>query len=514
MTTSRERMPESESSNVAQTPTFSLVEYLVKWLDRVVFSLLLALIVVVVIPYGTVDPWWEAVFECTVFALAAIWIFESLLRRDWQVKRLSILLPMLLITAYAFLQTVVWPVALVPAGLGRLTAQHTLTIDRYQTYLTARKALALTLFTGLLLLHTSTPKRLRWLVRVLLGLGLASALFGLLRQFLQSPDSESGFVLPFLFSGMGYGQFISANVFAYLMEMIFALLVGLLLGGGVRRDHIPIYLAMVLLVWTALVLSNSRGGILAFACQTIFLLFTSLTWYSARFLSRDGGRQHTWLAFIQGSVLVRTLVIVLLCGTLIAGVFWMGGEQLASKLSSQASTQEHLDGSTRHEIWNSSWKLIKEQPWTGVGFGAYFLAIPKYQSGSGRMKLEQAHNDYLDLAANGGLIAVILGAWFIAMIFWRARSSLRSHDSYRRAASLGSVAGILSVAVHSLVDFGLQVTGIAVVCASLVVIAVADNRVVSGSERGKVKRLRRRRRSAAIGTDHPASVDDARMLEQ
>jgi len=93
------------------------------------------------------------------------------------------------------------------------------------------------------------------------------------------------------------------------------------------------------------------------------------------------------------------------------------------------------------------------------------------------------------LAANGGIIAVGLAGWFIAMIIWRARSFMRSSDPYRRAACLGAAAGMLSVGVHSLVDFGLQVTGIGVVFAALVVIAVADSRVevVSG------KRKRRRK---------------------
>ena len=95
------------------------------------------------------------------------------------------------------------------------------------------------------------------------------------------------------------------------------------------------------------------------------------------------------------------------------------------------------------------------------------------------IKIEQAHNDYLDLAANGGVVAIGLAAWFVVAIVLRARSSLRSGDPYRRAASLGAVAGMLSIAVHSLVDFGLQVTGIAVVFVVLMVISVADHRVES-----------------------------------
>ena len=316
-------------------------------------------------------------------------------------------------------------------------------------------------------------------MRVLLAIGLLSALFALLRQALQSPDSTVGFGLPFLYYGVGYGQFISPNVFAYLMEMVFGLIAGLILGGGVTRKTLLFSLALALIVWTALVLSYSRGGVLGFACQSIFLISTSLAWYSARRLSRQGSDGPPLLMFLQRSKLVRVLGVILLVGTMVGGVLWLGGDRLATKLSDQDAEDITVDGTTRKEIWQSTWTLIKRHPWTGVGFGAYFLAVPEYQVGSGRIKVEQAHNDYLDLVANGGIIAAALALWFFVLIILRARSSLRSGDGYRRAAALGAAAGLLSVGVHSLVDFSLQVTSIAVVFAALLVVLVADRRVES-----------------------------------
>jgi O-antigen ligase len=431
-------------------------------------------VVITTIPYGTTETWWEALFECAVFALTAIWIIEGLLRGTWEAKKLFVLLPLAILTIYAFAQTIQWPAGL-PIPSGRLTAQRTLTIDRYQTYLTARKALALTFFLGLLLVHTSTAKRLRWLVRVVIGLGLASALFGILRESLQSPDSTSGFVLPYLYYGTGYAQFISPNAFSYLMEMSFGLLAGLVVGGGVRRQHLAFYIAVGLIIWAALVLSNSRGGILSFACQAVFLLGFSLSWLSARRHSDEGGTGQKWLTFVRTSVLIRVLFIAVIVATLVMGVFWMGGEKLASKVEqSSVSSLEEADGATRKDTWKSTLRLIKQNPWTGVGFGAYFLGITQYRTGSGRIRVDQAHNEYLDLAANGGFVAAALAGWFLAVVIWRSRSSLRSRDPYRRAASLGAAAGILGVSVHSFVDFGLQVTGIAVVFGALIVITTVD----------------------------------------
>lgn len=453
-------------------------------LNHIVFWGLLLVIPLAVIPYGTVDAWWEAAFECAIFSLTVLWILEGLMSGNWEMKSLSVLAPLIAITAYAFLQAVHWP----PARFSTAGGQHMISIDGYQTYLTARKSLALLLFIGALLVHTSTRERLRWAVRVVIAIGLASAVFGILRQFLQPSDSTRGFILPFLFPTVGYGQFISANAFAYLMEMSLGLVTGLLFGGGINRQRVPIYVAVMAVIWTALVLSNSRGGLISLACQSVFVLFVALSWYSER--NTGGDRPNKALIFLGRSKLVRALAVILILGTLTAGVAWMGGDDLANKLAARdQSGQNNPDGTTRQEIWHSSWKLIKQHPWTGVGFGAYFLAISQYQAGSGSVKLAQAHNDYLDLAANGGLIAVGLALWFIILVIRRVRSSLGSRDYYRRAVALGAAAGTLAVGVHSVVDFGLQVTGNAVVFAALIVFLISPSLVETGMHR-TARRLR------------------------
>jgi O-antigen ligase len=453
-------------------------------LDGLIFVGLLALIVIVAIPYGTVDAWWESVFECIVWALTAIWLLKISFPGNTNIRKVLILLPLVLIALYAFSQVVVWPTWLA-RGFTGLSAQRTLTIDRYQTYLTARKILALTLFLGLLFLHVSTPFRLRWLVRVVIGVGVASALFGILRQLLQSPDSADGFVLPFLFPGIGYGQFISPNVFAYLMEMTLALLAGLVFGGGVRRERVLIYLAISVPVWAALVLSNSRGGIIGLICSVIFVLFISLNWHATRAVARPGGAGNRWWLLLTARW-TRVVLMIVIVGTLLTTVFWMGGETLFSKLQGESAPQEAVDG-TRQEIWRSSWKLARQNPWTGVGFGAYFLAIPQYQRSAGTVKLEEAHDDYLDLAANGGVVAVVLACWFAFNIIRRTRFALKSRDAYRRAVCLGAEAGLIAICVHSFVDFGLQITGIAVVFGALIVISAADKNVEARSDSGNTQ---------------------------
>jgi O-antigen ligase len=459
-------------------------------IDVVVFIGLLALMAQTVIFYGTVDEWWEATFECSVFLLTALWFIEVIFRGSWKLERVYVLFPLALITAYMFIQTL--PLSRTSVNLidGLPVSQNTLTIDRYQTQLTAIKTLALSLFMALLLLHTSSAKRFKWLVRVIIGLGIASAAFGILRQLSQSTNATSGFILPFLFPGIGYGQFLSSNLFAFLMEMVYGLILALVLGGAIRRQLILVYVAVGAVLWAALVLSNSRGAVIGLICQSILILLFAFSWLSSRRIAA-AKTTYGWYDRVLASGPVRIIGIVTIVGILLAGVLWLGGEQMAGKHSTD---DELVDGITRGQIWHASWEMIKRNPWTGVGFGAYFLGIPQYQTGAGRVRLEQAHNDYLDLAASSGAVGVVLAALFAGVVIWRARASLQSRDVYRRCAALGAMSAILSVAVHSLVDFGLQITGIAVIFSALLVILIADQveekppRRKSHIERGSVSR--------------------------
>ncbi len=108
----------------------------------------------------------------------------------------------------------------------------------------------------------------------------------------------------------------------------------------------------------------------------------------------------------------------------------------------------------------------------GAGFGGYWMAVPEYHDASGSFVPQQAHNDYLELLASGGLIGAILGVWFVFALIRSARKTLRAGNSFRRASALGALAGLFAVAVHSLVDFGLHITVNALIFTALIVIAI------------------------------------------
>src|SRR5207253_11404939 len=146
------------------------------------------------------------------------------------------------------------------------------------------------------------------------------------------------------------------NHFAYLMEMGLGLALGLVAGGGVSRDRALVYVATLLPIWTALVLCNSRGGLLSMLVQVVFMLLLLTAVVPARVTERRASR--AW-------ILVRSKVARLVLGTVLVlvvvfGIVWVGGDRLVTSIEAargefSEEAAHTRQGVTRHEIWQATW---------------------------------------------------------------------------------------------------------------------------------------------------------------
>lgn len=443
-----------------------------------VFYALLLVIALTAIPYGTVQPWWKAVFQCAVFLLAALSVIGLFISSDRRREKYRfwrrVFWPVFAFLAFALLQTVSLP-SFLHSGIDQRT---TISADVFTTQQWIVQVLALSLVSWLVVTHANSAKRRQRVIDVVIAIGAASAFFGLLRQTFQR---SLGFVLPDLRAGYGYAQFINANHFAFLMELALALALGMVVCGGVKKRRAAIYILAALPMWLAIVLSGSRGGILSLLCQVLLLAFLFSLWRSAPAREERPASFSNRVRRAGSTFLVRGVLVIGVLTAAVTTVVLVGGDPLAGRVDSLAVELDRnvADVYTlRPNIWRASWALVKDHPVAGVGFGGYWIAITKYHVGSGETTPQEAHNDYLELLASGGVIGVILGLWLIVQLFRAAKSKLselsgqvRDPDtSFERAATLAALIGMLTVAVHSLVDFGLHITVNAVVFAVLMAI--------------------------------------------
>lgn len=440
-------------------------------LGSVVFFSLLGLLVITAVPYGTAEAWWKALFVCAAFTLAVLWLVEGYLSQTWIKDGGTVILPLLALAVFALIQTIHFPAAASLPGAISTVPWNAISVDPYQTRFFALQVFSLTLAAVFLFNYATTEKRWRILINLIIGLAVVSAIFGILRQTTQH---DTGFGLPLIKMEQGYGQFINRNHFAFMMEMALGLGLGMTVGGGARRDQALIYFAALMPIWTALVLSGSRAGLIAMVTEVIVaaLLFG--------FVRKDRAAtdSESKVVHIMRSRSVQIgLVVVLLFG-IVLGTLWLGGDRLAARIAESRSelniqADETRMAVSRNEIWRLTLRMIAANPIVGVGLGAYWANVPAFHDGSGRWTPQQAHNDYLELIASGGTVGLAILVWFTIVVLRKIRQNLRSPHRFRRAACFGAAIGLTGVAVHSLLDFGLHIMVNALIFIALIVIATA-----------------------------------------
>jgi putative inorganic carbon (HCO3(-)) transporter len=444
-------------------------EHLADLFGKGVFAALLGLLVVAAIAYGGSDPLWKALLTCAIFAVGFFAAVDTVLSHNPNPRAARILLPVLALALFAVAQSIsLFGINQTAFGI-RQPFWNAISADPYETRIFALELSALVVLAGLFFRYTTTERRMRRLVNTIIAIAVASALFGLLRQTMQH---EPGFLLPLLKPNQGYGQFINKNHFAYVMEIGLGLALGLVVARGVRRHRAPVYLAVLLPIWTGLVLSNSRGGILAMLVQLVVtvLLFP--------LVARDVNPDSSGTGKLARSTALRLALLAGLIALVICGLLWVGGDRLVSNIEATrgefGESSESREGATRVRIWQATLQMIRAHPIAGVGMGGYWTAVPFYHQASGTMTPQQAHNDYLELVASGGIIGLAIFIWFVLELLKQARVKLRSSDRFRRAECFAALIAITGVAVHSLVDFGLHRMLNAMLFASLIVIATRN----------------------------------------
>ena len=75
-------------------------------------------------------------------------------------------------------------------------------------------------------------------------------------------------------------------------------------------------------------------------------------------------------------------------------------------------------------------------------------------------RVEQAHNEYLQMLADGGIVAFLITISFIVLLVRKALKRIRDEsDDLVRTTVIGGLAGCVGIFVHSIFDFPLRTAG-------------------------------------------------------
>ena len=361
---------------------------------------------------------------------------------------------------------------------------RTLSLDPYATRFVLVQISALLVYFAAALAFIDTPRRFRVVVNTIIVFGFLLAIFGLIQSF-TSPTKiywarESKQSTPF-------GPFINRHHFAGYMELVLALPLGILFSGAVSNDKRLLYAFAAALMGIGLVMTNSRGGIIALVAEIFFLVIISgIKHKSGTETDAVAARSARMRAAMVRAGAALTLMVVLFMG-----VLFFGGENVLSRFVGTVNAEDPTTG--RAHFWATTLNIIRDHPLVGVGLGAYGVAYTQYDTRNGLFRIEQAHNDYLETLANAGVVGALLGVFFIVALFRNGFARRETADDFRRGVTTGALAGCFAVLVHSFFDFTLHTTSNALLFLVVVALATADTRV----EQVAPKRRRRRRHQHA-----------------
>src|SRR6185369_15661983 len=113
--------------------------------------------------------------------------------------------------------------------------------------------------------------------------------------------------------------------------------------------------------------------------------------------------------------------------------------------------------SSRGWVWRDTLAMIRANPIAGVGLGAYGTAFALYTASDGSLRVPQAHNDFLQIVADCGIIGGMLALWFIVQFGRAIADGIKARDPLMAGMTLGCGASGFALLVHSIFDFNLQV---------------------------------------------------------
>ena len=379
--------------------------------------------------------------QLLLVVVAGAWILrQAIQRRGLTLPVSRVQIPLLIFVA-----------AVLPSLPGALSLSHGLSELLKWIEVLALVSLTLALF---------KRQTAHWLVFALVLAGGIQAVIGLY-EFFGGSGADHLWILDERFF-RAFGSFGQPNPFGAFMGLTFPLAALTAVGYGLQvwskfrkspeAAHVDTgtaslwttyYAFMTLLLGAGLIASWSRGAWMGFGVAVFAMIF-----------------------FLPRSTLRGTLLVL---GLILAGlIVWNSGRlpsAIVERISSMGEELAVIDDARGAEItaenyaiveraahWQAAMAMATDHPWVGVGFGNYEVAYPAYHLIDWPLALGHAHNYYLNLLAETGIVG--LAGYVIAWlgVFWLTIRQRNRSQGLERLWTVALLGTWTYLTVHSLVD--------------------------------------------------------------
>ncbi|HOW86834.1 MAG TPA: O-antigen ligase family protein [Candidatus Aminicenantes bacterium] len=508
-------------------------------IEGIVFWGLCAVLVFVPLPIGSVEEWSVFAFEAATIFLTLLYVAGRLAGRKAPARpepglrasdrlegRLPGFVKVLLgvFLGFSVLQIAPLPASLVKVLSPRAYAIHaglvrdaisapspslTLSLNPAASLYELVLIVCYGLF-GYLVLRTVRGRgRAEILVVVILASALFQAFYGMAETF---SGHEMILGRPKRYGlGSVTGTFVNRNHFAGFLEMAFPLGLGYLLvkaryfamekGLSLRRRIL--WFSQESLQWTlllglapvfigvGLIFSKSRSGIMILAVTAVLAAAAVASWRELSDADGEGeGRGEASGAWEDREAANESRrrfgrIVRFVLAFVLAAAVWIGIGPVIKRFS-----EVDISAEARRTFYRDTVELIGDYLWTGSGKGTYVNAYAMYEKVDDRLRLSYAHNDYLETAAENGLVGGgALAAAGIGLLVALAGMWRRRRNPFDKGIGLGAMLGVAALLIHAFTDFNLQITANAVYFTTLAALGLAvmfrEPRAVGNGGAGK-----------------------------
>jgi O-antigen ligase len=419
-------------------------------------GLVIAIAYFAALAWGGNEHWALALISMAALSALTIRIIAEAGHQFAKIKWEWCYLPAILFLAYALLGIIIRNPDPASKGLWFLGS-----VESYSTTVYFLLFLSCAAILFLTVSGFQTRRQVKVLVVCILVLGTFQAVYGLI-QYLGDYDFIWQFKRGNYFP-LASGTFINRNHYALLVNLCLCTGIGFLHYQGHRllagfrfswRDALSApgsakllwLLFWLILMGTGVIFSMSRMGILAMMAGLSAMLLASMATIS--------GRKAT---------LIGLLVIIAIVGL----AAYIGVDEILARYEGLSTEQKASQN--RLTLWRDGWEMTEKHLLFGQGLGTFQWTFPAYETADLDRPARYAHNDYLQMLAEMGVVGLGLLLWFFAAVWRAAVQNLRhDEDPLVKGIGLGTIGALTVLGLQEITDFGLYIPGVAVTAALIV----------------------------------------------
>ena len=432
----------------------------------IIFFLLSVTLVFAPVAFGAVDFWALGILALIAFLIAVLWLFDAWKTSEFSFNTNRLQIPLIGFILIGIIQLLPLRPADVSAGLLSIPAAASLSLDPYTTRFAVVQLCVYLIFFAAALTFIDSSKRLKKMVLLIIIFGALMAFFGILQR-LANPEGIYGlrptpYAVPF-------GSFVNQHHFAAFMEMTIGVTLGLLYNKSTKRDKRLLLWIAVVIMGIALVFTSSRGGVLSLFGV---IGFVTLVGFLRKNTDEEDDEAEAPKSSFQGkfALVGGGLALILV---LFGSILLLGGSDALTRGIGFINQSDISNG--RAHFWSVTLQIIRDYPIFGAGFNAYGVAFTHYDTWNGSLRIEQAHNDYLQIFADAGIFGFICAIAFVYFLFRQGLEKInQTSDRFRRGVAVGALAGCFGILLHSFFDFPLRTPSNAFYFLTLVTLVVVS----------------------------------------